>query len=117
MSFIDTLKTGNVPKKRKKGELTTGYDEFMVKKNLKLKEETAGVSLIKPKNFEDIQVLIDTLKKKKGLIADFSLVLTDAQRMLDFLSGAAYALDGSIERIGDKTYLVTPKGIDICNKL
>jgi|AGTN01.1.fsa_nt_gi Uncharacterized protein conserved in bacteria len=117
MSFLDALKTGDIPeKKRKKGE--TRYDEYMRLKKLKTGPEEKSVEIIKPLSFGDVEKLIDLLKAGQGVIADLSAATpSDAQRMLDFLSGAVYALDGKIERVENKMFLMTPKGLNIVNKI
>ncbi|MCL2630665.1 MAG: cell division protein SepF [Firmicutes bacterium] len=116
MSFIETLKSGEIPNKAKKSK-TTRYDDFMASKTLKLADKSKNVVIVRPEGFQDVQKLIDKLKQRQGVIADFSRASNSAQRMIDFLSGAVYALDGKIERIENKMYLMTPKGIDILNKL
>ncbi|MDD4316013.1 MAG: cell division protein SepF [Clostridia bacterium] len=82
------------------------------------KPPSQDVSTISPKNFGDLQLLLDSLKKNEGLVVDFEN--TDAalaQRMLDFLSGAVYALDARIEQIKSKMYMLLPKGLNIKTKL
>ncbi len=77
-----------------------------------------AVNVISPKNFEDLQLLLDSLKKSEGLVVDFENTDTAlAQRMLDFLSGAVYALDAKIEQIKSKMYMLLPKGLNIKTKM
>lgn len=67
-----------------------------------------------PKSYEDIQKLIDSLKKKQSLIVDVSgLESKDTQRYLDFLSGAIYALNGSYQKIDNKKFYFAPQGVSI----
>ncbi len=76
------------------------------------------VNVIRPKNFEEIQLLLDSLKCSEGFIVDFeNITVSLAQRMLDFLSGAIYALEGKIEQIKDRMYIILPKGLNIKTKL
>lgn len=67
-----------------------------------------------PKTYEDIQNLIDSLKKKQSLIVDVSdLDPKNTQRYLDFLSGAIYALNGSYQKIDNKKFYFAPQGVSI----
>lgn len=79
---------------------------------------TDNVSVIKPKSFSEVQLLLDSLKQNEGFIVDFEETEPKlAQRMLDFLSGAIYSLDGRIEQIKDKMYILLPKGLNIKTRL
>jgi len=73
-----------------------------------------NVVVYDPKTPEDVQRLIDYLKRKEPAI--INLDDTDpavAQRILDFVSGASYALNGSIHRISTNIFLLSPEGVEI----
>lgn len=73
-----------------------------------------NVVLYSPKSFEDVQMLIDFLKRREPAVVDLAGVAdASAQRILDFLSGAIYALSGSIHRISGSIFLLTPSGVNI----
>ena len=73
-----------------------------------------NVVLYSPKSFNDIQTLIDFLKRHEPVVVELSGVAdSSAQRILDFLSGAIYALSGSIHRISGTIFLLTPMGVSI----
>lgn len=73
-----------------------------------------NVVLYSPKSFEDVQTLIDFLKSREPSVVDLAGVGdASAQRILDFLSGAIYALSGSIHRISGSIFLLTPSGVTI----
>jgi len=76
---------------------------------------TGGKMIVmSPKNFDDIQALINNLASGQSVIFKLDGVNKDtAQRMLDFMSGAAYALGGSMQRIENSMFLVTAKGVGI----
>lgn len=118
MSYINTLINGEIPPKNAGKRKDTPYDEYMAKKSLKVKNGGTDVAIIRPMSFDDVQKIIDGLKSGKGAVTDFSRSPEDiSQRMLDFLSGAIYGLDGKIERIEKRIFVITPKDIDIVNKL
>lgn len=75
-----------------------------------------NVSLFTPKNFADVQVLIDHLRNHEPEIVELKGIDGETgQRMLDFLSGAIYALGGSMQQISDQEtiFLLTPTGVSI----
>ena len=73
-----------------------------------------NVVLYSPKSFADVQTLIDFLKSREPSVIDLAGVGdSSAQRILDFLSGAIYALEGNIHRISGSIFLLTPSGVTI----
>ena len=72
------------------------------------------MEVVLPKSFDDVTDLIARLKAREGLIVDFEGIPPHlAQRMLDFLSGAVFALGGAINKIKKKTYILVPHGVRI----
>ena len=72
------------------------------------------VEVIFPDRFSDIETLVRRLKDREGVMVDFTDVPPHiAQRMLDFLSGATFALNGTINKIKYKTYLLIPRGVTV----
>ncbi len=73
-----------------------------------------NVIVYKPKNQGDIKNLIDFLRRKEPIIVNFSLLPKDVSAsMIAFISGALYALRGSIHPIANNLYLLTPEGVSI----
>lgn len=71
-----------------------------------------------PQNFEDTQTIIDSLKGNRPVIVNLeNLQIDAAQRVLDFISGAIYALDGSVRKISKGIFLLAPPGVDISGNL
>jgi FtsZ-interacting cell division protein YlmF len=67
-----------------------------------------------PKTFKDVELLIDNLKNREPLIIDLQGVPADfAQRVPDFMSGAVYAINGSMKNFKENLYLMTPSGGNI----
>ena len=70
--------------------------------------------VIEPKNIDECRKLIDNLRANKPVIINLEKVETDlARKMFDFLSGATYALKGSIQRINQNIYLFAPHNVNI----
>ena len=76
------------------------------------------VVLAKPERFDTVSEIADHLREKHAVV--LNLEATDkavARRLVDFLSGCAYALDGKMKKIAVSTYLVTPLNVDIVGDL
>ena len=76
------------------------------------------VVLFHAKTFDDAAKAADELRKKKAVILNMENVdkgLT--RRVVDFLSGSVYALDGSVKKIAQSTYLFCPHNMDIVGDL
>ena len=74
----------------------------------------ARVHIIEPRNFNDAQHIADKFKSNIPVI--FNLQDCDAElakRLIDFSSGLAYGLDGGIQRISEKVFLVTPSNVTV----
>ena len=72
------------------------------------------VILFNPKNFDEAGDLVQHLSQGRSIVMTLEGVPTDlARRLLDFLSGIAYALQGKITPISAKTYFVTPQNVDV----
>lgn len=73
-----------------------------------------NVIVYKPKTQGDIKNLIDFLRRKEPIIVNFASLPSEvAQSMIAFISGALYALRGSIHPIENNLYLLTPEGVSI----
>jgi cell division inhibitor SepF len=67
-----------------------------------------------PQSYDDTQRIIDDLKSGRPVIANLEDLNVDiAQRVLDFLSGAVYGLDGSIRKISRGIFVLAPSDVDI----
>lgn len=72
------------------------------------------VVLVKPEQFSDAPSIADNLKAKRTVVLNLESTNRDiARRLLDFLSGCAYADGGSIKRVANSTYIITPYNVDV----
>ena len=72
------------------------------------------VVVLQPEVFEDAQEICDNLKAKKPVIVNLEEMDVDtARRVIDFLSGSVYALDGNIQKVSNGIFLVAPYNVDI----
>lgn len=76
------------------------------------------VCVIKPNNMDDSREITETLLSGRTVILNLEgLDLEDAQRIIDFISGATFAIDGNLQKISNSIFLVTPAHVDISGDL
>ena len=76
------------------------------------------VVLVKPDRFDLVSDIADHLRDKQAVVLNLESTNKDvARRLVDFLSGCAYALDGKIKKIAISTYIITPYNVDIVGDL
>ncbi len=72
------------------------------------------VILVKPERFENASEIADQLKDKRTVVLNLETTNKDiARRLIDFLSGVAYAGEGKIKKVAAHTYIITPYHVDI----
>ena len=76
------------------------------------------VVLVKPERFENASEIADHLKEKRTVVLNLESTNKDiARRLVDFLSGVAYAGEGKIKKVAANTYIITPYSVDIMGDL
>ena len=76
------------------------------------------VVLVKPERFENASEIADHLREKRTVVLNLESTNKDiARRLVDFLSGVAYAGDGKIKKVAANTYIITPYSVDIMGDL
>jgi cell division inhibitor SepF len=76
--------------------------------------DLAKVHLIAPRSFNDAQTIADRFKRDIPVIINLQSADTQlAKRLIDFASGLTYALDGGMQRIADKVFLLTPRNVEV----
>lgn len=76
------------------------------------------VVLVKPERFEEAPGIADNLNAKRTVVLNLESTNRDvSRRLLDFLSGVAYASNGQIKRVANSTYIITPYNVDVMGDL
>ncbi|MFP3389663.1 cell division protein SepF [Brevibacillus sp. SIMBA_040] len=78
--------------------------------------EKEGIRLIlcEPRHYSDAQDIADNLRHRRPVVVNLHRVEKDqAKRIIDFLSGTVYALNGDIQKVGDTIFVCTPDHVDI----
>lgn len=77
--------------------------------NIKMK-----VIVIEPKTFDDAQQVANNLRDKKSVVINFEKTeAEDAKRIIDFISGTTYALNGEIKKVGHNVFLCAPSNVNV----
>ena len=72
------------------------------------------VHLVLPRSFNDAQQIADRFKAQIPVIVNLQSADTElSKRLIDFASGLTYALDGSMQRVADKVFLLTPRDVEL----
>ena len=81
---------------------------------LERRPEATRVHLVVPRSFNDAQDIADKFKDAIPVIINLQGSETDlSKRLIDFASGLTYALDGGMQRIADKVFLLTPRNVEV----
>jgi cell division inhibitor SepF len=76
--------------------------------------KTMKVVVCEPDSFEEVQVLADHLKGRKQLILNFENTQPEeARRIIDFISGTTYALEGNSQQLGKNIFVFAPNNVEI----
>ena len=87
-------------------------------KVLNMNSNKPSVVLFRPTNFNEATKAADDLREKKAVIVNLENVEPGiARRVVDFLSGCAYAVDGKVKKVAQSTYLFCPHNMDIVGEL
>ncbi len=79
-----------------------------------LDQPQVKVHLVIPRSFNDAQTVADKYKNDIPVILNLQQSDTElAKRLIDFASGLTYALDGGMQRVADKVFLLTPRNVEV----
>ncbi|QYR20073.1 cell division protein SepF [Paenibacillus sp. sptzw28] len=77
-------------------------------------QKNVRVILNEPRSYDEAQEIADHLRSRRSVVVNLQRVRTDlAVRIVDFLSGTVYALNGSISKLGPNIFLCTPDTVEI----
>ncbi|MBO8137669.1 MAG: cell division protein SepF [Desulfotomaculum sp.] len=118
----DVFLNGNEAKKNPE---QTWYDKKVTKWQDKKEERkpelfpvpnaySAKMVICRPDSFDSVRQAADHLREKHSVVVDLTdLSIEQAQRVLDYLSGVAFAIDGNASRVGSGIFLFTPANVSI----
>lgn len=72
------------------------------------------VVIVKPERFDDVTAIADHINAHRSIVLNLETVDRDlSRRILDFISGATYANHGTVKKVAQGTYMITPGEVDI----
>ena len=96
-----------IPASKRKGQVLNLHAQRQLK-----------VVVAEPRNFEEVQGLADNLKNRRPVVVNLEKADAElAKRVVDFISGATYALNGSLQKVGSGIFLIVPSNMDISSEL
>ncbi|MDA8233390.1 MAG: cell division protein SepF [Clostridia bacterium] len=99
----DEREVDEVSYKKKRGQVVSIHSQKQVK-----------VVVMEPKTYDDVQAIADNLKNRKSVVVNLENADKElAKRVVDFVSGAVYALNGSSQKVGNGIFLFAPSNVDI----
>ncbi len=76
------------------------------------------VMLVKPERFEDARTIAEHLNQKRTVVLNLESASKElSRRLLDFLSGVAFANGGEVKRVANSTYIITPSNVNLMGDL
>lgn len=77
-------------------------------------QKQTKVTIVEPFSFDDAQHIADHLKSRKSVVINFSNTEKEvAKRLVDFISGTTYALNGSIQEVGNQIFFCAPNNVEV----
>ena len=117
MGFIKSIFDGDSQTEVVKEEENQFYEGEVAEKQTIVDTGTKTI-LLEPRAFSESQQIADHLKKGNTVVINLRRVTSDqAKRIIDFVSGAVYALDGNIQKISNSIFLIAPYNYEITNEV
>ncbi len=112
--FVDENEVSRLYKEMPEQDYDRSFPSRKRNRVVKTTEGDMSMILVKPKTHEDAQIIIDNILKRKPVIVnmednDFAV----SQRLMDFVSGAVYALDGEVKSISHRIVAFLPTNIEL----
>lgn len=83
-----------------------------------MQQPSSKVVLCEPASYDEVQEIADNIVNKRAVVINLQRVdHTQAKRIVDFLGGTVYAVNGDMQKLGSKTFLCTPDNVDVTGKI
>lgn len=128
--FEDEIEDAEEEKTVEKPKKTPSYEQSYTKrpeptvrtggrgKTVSFNQSQMQVVLVKPDRFEDVTSIADHLNAKKTVVLNLEAANRDvSRRIIDFLSGVAYANGGNIRKVANSTFIIVPTDVDVMGEL
>lgn len=113
-SFDDEFGYGSEGAPVKKNSQTSGAGSNVVNMRTRRSANNLEVCMIKPSSMDDARQMCDILLSGRPVVINMEGLHVDlAQRLIDFSSGACYAINGKLQKISNFIFIVTPSSVDL----
>lgn len=122
LNFVGLEEVDEYDAEREEAEQPTDWEEEVPKKKrggvVSLPASRGmRVVVMHPRTLEEGQAIADQVKGRRPVIVNLDLAEERAaQRLLNFLSGVAYALDGGLRKVGENIFLITPSNVEVASE-
>lgn len=83
-----------------------------------MKQATSKVVLCEPRTYNEVQEIADQIVNRRAVVINLERIdHHEARRIIDFLSGTVYAVEGEIQKLGTQTFLCAPDNIEISGSI
>ena len=121
MGFFDSLKNKFIEEDIDEGEEVLepleGFDEGMdasAGEVMGLGGGAIELKVVKPERYSNVKQIADHLLNHRTVVLNLESTNKEtAKRLLDFLSGVAYSIDGQLKRVATNTFVITPSNVDV----
>lgn len=127
MGFVDTVKEfigfGDIEDDEEEMEYEEPADEINQYKKSKVvpihtSQSQSKIVILKPKCFSNSTAVADELKKRRPVVIDVGALDPDeARRVVDFIAGTVYGVNGSMQKVSGGIFLATPSQVDIMGEI
>ena len=108
--FSSTSSRAAARTERAEREVSTSKSKYV---NINANSQLSVV-LVKPENFAEATSIADHLNEKRTVVLNLESASKEvSRRLVGFLSGAAYANNGTLKRVANCTFIITPNNVDI----
>ena len=102
------------PAATKPAEQTAQPKQARVGTSVKLDGAALELKVIKPERYETVPQIADHLLNRRTVVLNLEMTNKEtSRRIIDFLSGVAYAIDGRLSKVAVNTYIITPANINV----
>lgn len=111
---FDDFSYGSEGASAKKGAQTSGAGSNVVNMRTRRSSNNLEVCMVKPSSMDDARQMCDILLSGRPVVINMEGLHVDlAQRLIDFSSGACYAINGKLQKISNFIFIVTPSSVDL----
>lgn len=127
MGFVDTVKEfigfGDIEEDEEEMDYEEPAEEMHQVKRSKVvpihtSQNRSKIVILKPKCFSNSTAVADELKKRRPVVIDVGALDPDeARRVVDFIAGTVYGVDGNMQKVSGGIFLATPSQVDIMGEI